>query len=217
MRYVSIDIETTGLDPERHQVLSFAAVVDDLSNPLPLKKLPRFERCLYHETIVGDPVALEMNAGLIAMLAKKGEQRDGVVRPEMLWKHFFDWLRQHSLTVPIIIAGKNVSGFDVPFLKRMVPNPENSPYLQGWRNAFHYQTLDPGSMFVRADDTSPPSLAECARRAGATVMPDHTALNDALCVVECVRAGVTGQGRPAKPEEPKAVYYREGFSRPVEA
>ena len=42
MIYVSIDIETTGVDPKIHDIVEFGAVIDDLANPQPLDKLPRF-------------------------------------------------------------------------------------------------------------------------------------------------------------------------------
>lgn len=39
MRYCSIDIETTGLNPDTCDILQFAAVLDDLNDPKPLVDL----------------------------------------------------------------------------------------------------------------------------------------------------------------------------------
>jgi len=39
MKYFSIDIETTGLNPEKHQVLEFAAVFDDLEALVLLRQM----------------------------------------------------------------------------------------------------------------------------------------------------------------------------------
>lgn len=36
MKYVSIDIETTGLNPEVHQVIELAAVLEDTENLRPI-------------------------------------------------------------------------------------------------------------------------------------------------------------------------------------
>jgi hypothetical protein len=41
MKYVSIDIETGGLDA-RYSLLEFAAVVEDTADQLPLEELPTF-------------------------------------------------------------------------------------------------------------------------------------------------------------------------------
>ena len=42
MRYISIDIETTGLDAETNQILSIGAVVEDTNNLVPFDELPKF-------------------------------------------------------------------------------------------------------------------------------------------------------------------------------
>ena len=42
MKYISIDIETTGLDPENCQILSIGAVIEDTLNQLPFEELPTF-------------------------------------------------------------------------------------------------------------------------------------------------------------------------------
>ena len=40
MRYVSLDLETTGGNPDRHQIIELAAVVEDTRHVLPLAELP---------------------------------------------------------------------------------------------------------------------------------------------------------------------------------
>ena len=37
MRYISIDLETTGLDSENNQIIEFGAVLEDTNNILPTK------------------------------------------------------------------------------------------------------------------------------------------------------------------------------------
>jgi DNA polymerase III epsilon subunit-like protein len=48
LRYVSLDLETSGSDPLRHQVLELAAVVEDTRRTAttPLTELPNFRRQL---------------------------------------------------------------------------------------------------------------------------------------------------------------------------
>ena len=49
MKYFSLDIETTGLDKENHQVLEIGGVIDDLETPLPLSQLPEFHCYVTHD------------------------------------------------------------------------------------------------------------------------------------------------------------------------
>jgi DNA polymerase III alpha subunit (gram-positive type) len=53
MLYCSLDIETTGLNPKTCDIIQFAAVLDDLSNPQPLEKLPRFNTFFTKSTYQG--------------------------------------------------------------------------------------------------------------------------------------------------------------------
>ena len=63
MPYVSIDIETTGLDPETCQILEIGAVLDDWTKPI--DELPVYHRLVYHKEYRGSAYALAMNANLL--------------------------------------------------------------------------------------------------------------------------------------------------------
>ena len=65
--YVSIDIETTGLEPETCQMLEIGAVYDDWT--LPLAELPRFRRVIRWKTVQGSPFAMSLNANLLKAIA----------------------------------------------------------------------------------------------------------------------------------------------------
>jgi oligoribonuclease len=73
MRYVSLDLETSGSDPLRHQVLELAAVVEDTRRTAttPLAELPAFRRALRYRELTGTPGALALNARLLVELADK--------------------------------------------------------------------------------------------------------------------------------------------------
>jgi oligoribonuclease len=64
MRYVSLDLETSGSDPLRHQVLELAAVVEDTRRTAttPLADLPAFRRALRYRELTGTPGALAHRA-----------------------------------------------------------------------------------------------------------------------------------------------------------
>jgi hypothetical protein len=64
--YVSIDIETTGLNPSTCQTLEVGAVIDDWKTPI--DRLPRFRRVLVYEHVTGSPYAMALNAGLLKLI-----------------------------------------------------------------------------------------------------------------------------------------------------
>lgn len=74
MVYVSIDIETSGLDPEKNCILSIGAIIEDTEKKLPYEECPKFNAVILQKEIVGSPRALTMNKDLIAMI---GEYLDG--------------------------------------------------------------------------------------------------------------------------------------------
>ncbi len=65
MKYISIDVETSGLDPESNQILSIGAIIEDSENPLPLEKCPKFHAAIDHEEITGSLFAINLNRELI--------------------------------------------------------------------------------------------------------------------------------------------------------
>jgi oligoribonuclease len=72
MKYVSIDIETTGIDREKCQILSIGAVIEDTNNIKPISELPSFHAAIKlqdRQGFYGEPVALVMNAELIGHIA----------------------------------------------------------------------------------------------------------------------------------------------------
>lgn len=70
MKYVSIDIETTGLDREKHQVLEVGAIIEDTNNPLPFDEIPRFKCIIGWEELMGSVFAINMNSRIVKILAE---------------------------------------------------------------------------------------------------------------------------------------------------
>jgi len=123
MSYVSIDIETTGLDPETCQTLEIGAVFDNWT--LPLDKLPRFHCYVVHKQIVGQPFALALNADILRKLANPQKTED-FLPPSEVADAMATWLGRCGWDVSKVVtpAGKNFASFDRQFLKRL-PNFEN--------------------------------------------------------------------------------------------
>jgi oligoribonuclease len=76
MKYISIDIETTGLDPETCQILSIGAVIEDTLNQLPFEDLPKFHGVIKRENVSGSLFALNMNRDLIETIVQYSGARD---------------------------------------------------------------------------------------------------------------------------------------------
>jgi len=79
MIYISIDTETTGLNPETCQLLSFGAIVEDTEKKLPLDKIPKFHCAILRgerDILQGELYALNMNRDLIEKITMYSTARD---------------------------------------------------------------------------------------------------------------------------------------------
>ena len=83
MKYISIDIETTGLDPEFCNVLSIGAIIEDSANPLPYEECPKFHVAITRHELYGSPRAITMNAELIANIGSYMEPATPISREEL--------------------------------------------------------------------------------------------------------------------------------------
>ncbi len=109
MKYLSIDIETTGLNPEKHQVLSIGVIVEDTTKKLPFSEIPKFHCAIVHEEVVGSLFALNMNRDLIKTIntwsicdedvKKEIEENTGMIfcKEDEVIQHLFRFLYKHSM------------------------------------------------------------------------------------------------------------------------
>lgn len=132
--YVSIDIETTGLNPDTDQILEVAAVIDDRSRRV--KDCPTFQAVIRHDRLSGDPRALEMNADLISAIAGGIGMHKLDLGPEL---RFF--LEDYSDGEKYTAMGKNFGSFDWQFLKRMDRFPVDM---------FSHRFLEVGSLYAQS-------------------------------------------------------------------
>lgn len=78
MIYVSIDIETTGLDLVNDEILSVGAVIEDTNNPLPIEELPKIHIIVTRERIrSGSLFAINLNRKLIEWIVRWNNARNG--------------------------------------------------------------------------------------------------------------------------------------------
>jgi oligoribonuclease len=190
LRYVSLDLETSGSDPLRHQVLELAAVVEDTRRTAstPLAELPSFRRALRHPEITGTAGALALNARLLAEISDKANaDAPDICTPAEVLPQLRAFLLANGFKldakdrVSFTIAGKNIGVFDIPFLRQ----------LPGWGTIIRTEpaVLDPASFYLNwHKDSRLPSMLICQARSG---MPEphvaHEALADALEVVRLLR------------------------------
>lgn len=177
MRYVSLDIETTGLDPKQDQILQLAMVVEDTTKLVPVEELPYFSVFVKHERITGNAFALGMNAWILDIISGRKEREgavivQGIYHLEQLGR---DFLKEHFPDGQRInVAGKNVAGFDLPFLPTELKRP------------FRHRVIDPGSVFVDWSKEMLPALGDLI-----STEVSHDALGDARDVITCLRRSYT--------------------------
>lgn len=197
MKYVSLDIETTCLDPRvPENILGISMVVEDTDHPeVPLTQLPHFTCIIGHERVEGSPFALAMNAWILYEIDKwfKGKPTKYPVYhslrgptkwlagmngmyPEGTWlSEAMRFLDHHFKTDRINCAGKNVAGFDLQFMPEML------------RQRFRSRVIDAGSVLVDWNRDALLDLATLKKRAGLADVVSHNMYEDALDVIAVLR------------------------------
>jgi DNA polymerase III epsilon subunit-like protein len=181
MKYVSIDIETTGVCSKTCQILEIGAVIDDLTAPeVPVENLHKFHCYVAHEFVVGEPYAMSMHSK--SKILERIVNRIPpflYIKPEEIADSFSKWLLACDMKGKSNAAGKNFAMFDLPFLNT----------LPGFASTvkFHYRVLDPSILYWKKGDVTLPDTKTCMERAGLVGEVAHTALEDAQMVVRLLR------------------------------
>lgn len=219
MKFLSIDIETTGLNENENQIIEIGGVVDDLKNPKPINDLPEFHCYVTHETYHVSEYCLGLHGetGIFEDLSNRKEEHTyleldqvayhlgkfiyyNYLTPEeqyldnlgdpIEWNELYNNLIEKKeprniiplddfFPISVIAAGKNFNSLDSDFLGE-VPNLTDIIY-------FYHRVIDPGSMYVKLDDESPPNLKTCLERAGFDDEVPHNAVDDSKLVVKLIR------------------------------
>ena len=183
MKFLLIDIETTGLNEIEHQVLEVGVVLGDYTTPV--ENLPVNRWRFDWDPIIGHPFALNMNQQLIKDLISKPEIVDGHPTNYIEWERFplelAHWIYKYVGDGKVTLAGKNVASFDLRFLRQ---NPN-------WHCVkYHHRIMDPAILFFDPEtDKVLPDTAECLKRAGIQWDKSrlHNAIDDCKLVLELLR------------------------------
>jgi DNA polymerase III epsilon subunit-like protein len=109
MKYISIDIETTGLDPEKNKIISVAAIIEDTENKLPFDQCPKFNVAVLQNELIGSARAITINKQLISDIADyqdanietrkfiESESEYKFVTEDEVAKNFYWWLDENGL------------------------------------------------------------------------------------------------------------------------
>ena len=160
--YLSIDIETTGVDIEHVEILELGCVIDDGVSKL--EDLEVHNWVIHHDFFrYSEPYAMAMNIDLIKSIRdKKNTEDPGDVFitfynvMEQCSKLAYEWDIKNGVNRPsdrIQLCGKNISGFDKPILNKFFKELfENDYSLEdewtGWdEDLLQHRTKDVGSMY----------------------------------------------------------------------
>jgi len=178
--YVSLDLETTGLDVQASLPLQIAMVFDDGINPV--NRLPIFNILIdnSNEQYNGklEHVALRMNMWIFDELIKKEKSEYKILKPEdarLEVRNFLAKIFAEQKGEKLILAGKNVQGFDIQILK-------NQNYLPN--ELLKHRVIDIGSLYL-PDFGFVPNTEQLGEKLNMKIT--HNALEDAFFVVKAIR------------------------------
>jgi hypothetical protein len=210
MKYVSIDLETTGLDPDFDQILEVGAIIEDTKTKLPFEEVPKIHFYVRHESYrASHPYALWLNSRIFEILAKHDDLTKKQLVKE-LDEEEVDWMHEHNVCtlqeVNVNIANfmalngvnnndfANVNGVKVPHIIPAGKNFDsfdrqflkNAPEFNRYKLA--HRGIDMGGQFINWEkDKRVPSFDQCLERAGIDKIVSHKALDDAWDVIRALR------------------------------
>lgn len=184
MIILSIDTETTAIDPKDGQLLSLGAVAyDTVKN----ENLGVFHGCVNYPSFYGEPIALSMNAELLRYIGE-GKGDDIYNNLDSLFTAFGEFLSElvFDKQLKVTLCGKNFLSFDEKWLDAKCDETYRYTFRQTFDQVtFTRRYLDVGPMFAIMTDEEVPNLQLCMYRAGMKQTVTHNAQQDARDVLNC--------------------------------
>lgn len=181
MKYLALDVETLGLDPNKDNLLSIGMIVEDTEKDTPIEDLPRLHIYLTEKYLVGDIRAIVMNDTIlkrIDLFHIFGLKEEGIEYLSMAEAYtvIINFIDLHFKD-KVFIAGKNPN-FDINFLRAN---------FEKLALRFHKRVLDPAILYLEKDDVEVPNLQTCLDRSGIKTKVSHDAIKDAEDVIKLIR------------------------------
>lgn len=212
MKFLALDIESTGLDLDNDQILELGLIAVDTK--LPPSTWKTLHLMVNHPRISGNVYALSLHNRIFNFIKNWKPKKNSnlpvgykeyylpeneciVIKPEELYIYFemfvssnFD-LSTKGKYYSITCAGKNAANFDIPFLKKHFNKFCGTNYSElnddpNNRESvnFRKRVIDPAVLFTNfIDDDMVADLGLCKERAGLDNFVSHNALEDAWDVV----------------------------------
>lgn len=176
---IAVDVETTGVFPHKHSILSIGAV--DMANP---------ERQFYGECRVWDGAEIEDEALAVNGFSLEEAKDPSRQTESELIAEFVAWVKVTENDKPLL-CGQNAA-FDREFVRAACERA-------GIKSPFNYRVVDLHSVawfYITSHGSRPPknlSLNRIMEMTGAGREPDpHNALTGAMCSAECISRLLTG-------------------------
>lgn len=157
MIYISIDTETTGLNPETCQLLSFGAIVEDTEKKLSFDQIPKFHCAILRserDILQGELFALNMNKDLIERITQYSISKTQNEKDEIVQKTGMLFLREEEVVKAffhfLIDAGAIAPDFDPSKMVEII-NGKTYPMLATKMKPFHLNVA--GKNFHSGDQT----------------------------------------------------------------
>lgn len=217
MRYLSIDIETTGINKDFCDIIEFGAILEDTNDPKPYEECPKFHRYLKPsrpEGYQGELYAINMHceSGIWKELNRL-DQLQGKMRRNPNMDDFSP--DEFFAAQKLISPRKLLHEFTCFLIENGFENigkPDEQPKVNLGKVtvagkcffAFDWyflaplfgericrRAIDPAIMWWNPlEDEKLPSTPECLKRAGLEASGEHTSLGDAWDVIRLVREGI---------------------------
>ena len=157
MIYISIDTETTGLNPETCQLLSIGAIVEDTEKKLPFEEIPKFHCAILRgerDILQGELYALNMNKDLIEKITYYSTAKDQDEKNDLVQMTGMQFLREEEVAKAffhfLIDSGAITPDFDYMQMVEVV-NGKTYPALTTKMKPFHLNVA--GKNFHSGDQT----------------------------------------------------------------
>jgi oligoribonuclease len=131
MIFISIDIETTGLERDRYQILSIGAILEDTSKKLPFDEIPKFHAAILHNEITGSPYALNMNKALIEATVQYQTAQDQDEKNDLMHIHQMQFLKEDGVVEAFFhwLCDNNMVDYKFTDMMVMTENGKSYPAL----------------------------------------------------------------------------------------